>query len=131
VEGVRMEDGIEGYTDYNMLGEDGTPAAGVRHARGVNADLPPVWMIYLPVADLAESLHRVQVEGGRVIKAIQSRRGEYVYAAVQDPVGAYLALVPALGGDVSYVCARSLDVASTLDARSPHRKPAASWQRED
>jgi len=28
-----------------------------------------------------------------VIKAMQGADGEYVYAAVQDPVGAYLALI--------------------------------------
>ena len=94
VQNVEMEDGGERYADYNMLGEDGNPAAGVCHARGVNVGLPPVWMIYLPVGDLAESLRRVQEEGGKVIKAMQGEDGEYVYAAVQDPVGAYLALMP-------------------------------------
>jgi predicted enzyme related to lactoylglutathione lyase len=94
VQNVAMEDGGERYADYNMLGEDGTPAAGICHARGVNVGLPPVWMIYLPVGDLAESLRRVQEEGGKVIKAMQKEDGEYMYAAVQDPVGAYLALMP-------------------------------------
>jgi predicted enzyme related to lactoylglutathione lyase len=92
VQHVEMEDGGERYADYNLLREDGKPAAGVCHARGVNVGLPRVWMIYLPVGDLAESLSRVQEEGGRVIKAMQGEDGHYVYAAVQDPVGAYLAL---------------------------------------
>lgn len=90
VKNVEMEDGGERYADYNMLGEDGHPTAGVCHARGVNVGLPPVWMIYLPVGDLAESLRRVQGEGGKIIKAMQGA----AYAAVQDPVGAYLALIP-------------------------------------
>ena len=94
VQNVELEDGGEHYADYTMLGDDGTPAAGVCHARGVNIGLPPVWMIYLPVGDLAESLRRVQEEGGKVVKAMQGEDGEYVYAAVQDPVGAYLALMP-------------------------------------
>ena len=94
VEDVEMEDGSERYADYNMLGEDGNPAAGVCHARGVNQGLPPVWMIYLPVGDLAESLRRVREEGGQVIKAARGADGEYAYAAVQDPVGACLALAP-------------------------------------
>lgn len=91
---VEIELGGERYDDYTMLGDDGNPAAGVCHARGVNADLPPVWMLYLPVGDLAESLRRVQEEGGKVIKAMQDADGAYVYAAVQDPVGAYFALMP-------------------------------------
>jgi len=94
VQDVEMEDASERYADYNMLGDDGNPAAGVCHARGVNLDLPPIWMIYLPVGDLAESLRRVREEGGKVIKATRGTDGEYAYADVQDPVGACLALVP-------------------------------------
>jgi predicted enzyme related to lactoylglutathione lyase len=91
---VHMKDGSEPYDDYNMLSESGRPAAGVCHARSVNAGLPAVWMIYLPVGDLAESLRRVEEEGGRILKAMQDKDGRYVYAAVQDPVGVYLALTP-------------------------------------
>lgn len=64
VQDVEMEDGGERYADYNMLGDDGNPAAGICHARGVNLGLPPIWMIYLPVGDLDESLRRVPGEGG-------------------------------------------------------------------
>jgi predicted enzyme related to lactoylglutathione lyase len=92
VQSVEMEDGGERYADYNLLRENGNPAAGVCHARGVNVGLPRVWMLYLPVGDVAESLRRVQEEGGKLIKAMQGDDGQYVYAAVQDPVGAYLAL---------------------------------------
>jgi uncharacterized protein len=94
VQNVELEDGGEHYADYNLLDDTGNPVAGVCHARGVNSGLPPVWMIYLPVGDLAESLRRVQEEGGTVVKAVQGADGAYVYAAVQDPVGAYLALLP-------------------------------------
>ena len=93
VQDVHMKDGGHGNADYTLLREDGTPVAGLRHARGVNVDLPHVWMIHLPVSDLAESMRRVQQERGKVIQARQGDDGEYVYAAVQDPVGAYLALV--------------------------------------
>ena len=92
VQDVEMKDGSERYADYNMLGDDGSPLAGVCHARGVNADLPPVWMIYLLVGDLAESLRRVEEEGGKVIKKTKGTDGEWAHAAIQDPVGAYLAL---------------------------------------
>ena len=94
VQEVEMEDGGERYADYNMLGEHGSPAAGVCHARGMNGGLPPVWMIYLPVGDLAESLRRVEAEGGKVVKAMRGKDGDHVYAAIQDPVGVYLALIP-------------------------------------
>jgi uncharacterized protein len=95
VKDVEMEDGDARYADYGMVGAGGKTAAGVCHARGMNAGLPSVWMIYLPVGDLAESLRRVDAEGGKVIRAIQGEDGGYFYAAVQDPVGACFALVPA------------------------------------
>ncbi len=93
VQDVEMEDAGERYTDYKMLGADGNPAAGVCHARGVNSGLPPTWMICLPVGDLAESVRRVREEGGKIIQATRGDDAEHVYAVVQDPVGAYLALV--------------------------------------
>jgi predicted enzyme related to lactoylglutathione lyase len=95
VNDVEMVDAGERYADYNMLGNDGIPAAGVCHARGVNLGLPPIWMIYLPVGDLAESVRRVREEGGKIIKTTPGNDAEYAYALVQDPVGAHLALVPA------------------------------------
>lgn len=94
VQDFEMEDASGRYADYGMLGEGGSPAAGVCHARGVNLGLPPVWMIYLPVGDLAESLRRVREGGGAIIKATRGADGELASAVVQDPVGACLALVP-------------------------------------
>ncbi len=91
---VEMEDASERYADYNMCCDDGNPAAGVCHARGVNLGLPPIWMIYLPVGDLAESIRRALEGGGKIIKTTRGADGEYAYAVVQDPVGACLALVP-------------------------------------
>lgn len=94
-EDVGMRDGEERYSDYNMLGADGTPAAGVCHARGANEGLPPVWMLYLPVGDLAESLRRVEAEGGEVVKTMKGGDGAIVYAAIRDVAGAFVALVGA------------------------------------
>ena len=94
VQDVEMEDAGGRYSDYALCAPDGIAVAGVCHARGVNQDLPPVWMICLPVGDLVESLGRVQEGGGEVIEARKGNNGEYAYAAVRDPVGACLALVP-------------------------------------
>ncbi|MCC5886783.1 MAG: VOC family protein [Gammaproteobacteria bacterium] len=95
VQEVGMTDGELRYADFNMLGADGAPSAGVCHARGENQGLPPVWMIYLPVGDLAESLRRVDGEGGKVIKVTQNEAGQPAYAVIEDPVGASLALAQA------------------------------------
>ena len=67
--------------------------AGICHAHGMNAGLPPVWMIYLPVGDLTESLRRAKEEGGEVVKMMKGEDGKTLYAAVRDPVGASLALL--------------------------------------
>ncbi|MEE4302200.1 MAG: VOC family protein [Pseudomonadales bacterium] len=91
---VEMKDGIERYADFNMLAGDGNPGAGICHARGVNASLPPTWMLYLPVSDLAESLRRVTTEGGRIVHEARKSDDELFYAVIEDPVGVTLALMP-------------------------------------
>lgn len=93
VEDVEMRDGDARYADYAMLAEDGTALAGICHERGVNAGLPPVWLIYLPVGDLAESLRRVEEEGGEVVKTVHGVDGSARYAVIQDPVGVHFALM--------------------------------------
>ena len=93
VQNVDMEDAGEHYADYNMLGDDYKPAAGICHARGTNQGLPPVWMMYLPVGDLAESLRRVREEGGKIIKETMRADGAYTSAVIEDPVGVTLTLV--------------------------------------
>jgi len=90
---VEMEDAGGRYADYVLCAEDGSAVAGVCHARGVNRGLPPVWLICIPVGDLAESLRHVREEGGEIIQSRESD-GEPAYAVVRDPVGACLALVP-------------------------------------
>lgn len=94
VQDVEMEDAGERYADYALCTSDGNAVAGVCHARGVNQALPPVWLICLPVGDLAESLGRVQEGGGEIVEARKGTSGDYVYAVIRDPVGACLALVP-------------------------------------
>lgn len=91
-EEVAMRDGDESYADYAVLGGAGSATAGICHARGVNAGLPAVWLIYLPVADLEESLHRVEEEGGSVLRVVHGSDGKARYGVVSDPVGACFAL---------------------------------------
>jgi predicted enzyme related to lactoylglutathione lyase len=81
-----------GYSDYCMLptGAD-APVAGVCHARGVSADLPPVWLLYVIVADLAHSVARVESGGGTVLRPPAPLTGGS-FAVIRDPAGAVLAL---------------------------------------
>lgn len=93
-EDVDMSDASGRYTDHVLCMPDGTSVAGVCHARGVNADLPPVWLICLPVGDLGESLSRVRDEGGQIVDARTGGSSDHAYAVIRDPVGLCLALVP-------------------------------------
>ena len=93
VRDVPVEPAGESHTDFEMLGGDGKPAAHLRHARGSHSGLPTVWLLQLPVADLAESLRRVRVEGGEVVQELEGAGGEPIRAVIQDPVGATLALI--------------------------------------
>ena len=93
---VSMDDGEGAYADYAMLAGNGDPVAGVCHARGVNLGLPPVWLLYLPVGDLAESLRRVGAEGGEVVRQRTGEDDGHPYAVIRDPVGAFVALTPAV-----------------------------------
>lgn len=75
----------EGHpASFEMLTDDGTAAAEINQHQG----LPSVWLIHLPVDDLAESLRRVREGGGEVVKEY----AEAGYAVVRDPVGVFLAL---------------------------------------
>ncbi len=93
VRDVEKEDEDGRYVDHVLCTPDGVPVAGIRHARGENRGLPPVWMLCLPVGDLAESLARVHEHGGEVIHTRKGPHGEVVQVAVRDPIGACLALV--------------------------------------
>ena len=79
---------------FALFAPDGTAVAGVCHARGVNENLPPVWLICLPVGDLDGSLSRAREQGGEVVDARKGNSGAYSYAVVRDPVGVCFALVP-------------------------------------
>ena len=47
------------YSDFGMNAPDtGNPVAGVCHARGPNANLPPQWLIYVTVKSLDQSIAR-------------------------------------------------------------------------
>ena len=80
------------YQDFCMSAADGRVVAGICHARGENAGLPPVWLVYITVADLDESLRRC-VEGGGAVRVVpQGMGGMGRYAVIQDPAGAVAAL---------------------------------------
>lgn len=81
-----------GYSDYCMMPKSSDDAVtGICHARGSNAELPPVWMIYIIVENLDESLAKVKQLGGTVILGPKSMGHDH-YAVIKDPGGAFCAL---------------------------------------
>jgi len=84
-----------GYSDYCLHPPGGDPVAGVCHARGVNADLPPVWLVYFVVADLDAAMERVRAGGGEVVRGPNGDAGSQRIAVVRDPAGALSALYEA------------------------------------
>ncbi len=83
-----------GYEDYVMMADGDNTAAGIVHAKGVNADLPPMWVPYFLVADVAASVSAA-VERGAVVISEIADMGEGQYCILRDPAGAAFAVASA------------------------------------
>jgi len=83
-----------GHHDFNMaVGGGAPPVAGICHARGVNADLPPQWLAYIVVEDLDASVGRCLELGGAVVAGPKGEGSAGRYCVIQDPAGAVVALM--------------------------------------
>jgi len=81
-----------GYEDFIMMNDRDEATVGICHARGVNADLPPVWIAYIQVESLEKSLQTCIEKGGQVISPVKSFATTKRYAVIQDPAGAICAI---------------------------------------
>ena len=81
-----------GYEDFCMNAENGQTVSGICHARGENKDMPHVWMIYIVVRDLEDSIRRCIERGGKVKVPTRGMDGQGHFCVIQDPAGAYAAL---------------------------------------
>ena len=80
------------YDDYSMIpAAGGAPAAGICHARGVNADVPPQWLIYIVVDDVDGSARRCVDLGGEIVAGPRMMGGGR-FCVIHDPAGAVCAL---------------------------------------
>jgi predicted enzyme related to lactoylglutathione lyase len=80
------------YDDFNMLASGtGDPVAGVCHARGGNAGLPPQWLLYVYVENIEACIAKCKELGGEVVAGPKSM-GEARYCVVRDPAGAVCGL---------------------------------------
>lgn len=80
------------YDDWVMSATDGTPQAGICHARGANAGIPAQWLVYITVTDLAAGLAHVEALGGRIIQPTRTAGTSGRFAVIADPAGAVCAL---------------------------------------
>jgi predicted enzyme related to lactoylglutathione lyase len=84
-----------GYEDFCMnVPVDNSTIAGICHAVGANAALPPAWLVYVNVESVPASLEKVLALGGSVIDGPRKLGGRD-FACIRDPAGAYLALIEA------------------------------------
>jgi len=84
---------MDGYEDWCMVPEGNeAPVAGICHARGENADLPPAWILYVVVPDLEASLETARARGGEVLHGPKGAGPSGRIAVVRDPAGAVLGL---------------------------------------
>jgi predicted enzyme related to lactoylglutathione lyase len=80
------------YEDFNMISPaTGETVAGICHARGTNADVPPQWLIYVIVEDVDASARKCIELGGTVLNGPRVMGGGQ-FCVIQDPAGAVCAL---------------------------------------
>ncbi|MGL5831589.1 MAG: VOC family protein [Candidatus Altimarinota bacterium] len=91
VEEMPLSDADGKYADYIMKDKEGNWAAGVCHKRGPNVDLPPQWIVYINVEDIGKSIEKCRQLGGKILKEVKNEE-KIIYALIEDPAGAILAL---------------------------------------
>jgi len=80
------------YSDFVMVPQGGGDGvAGICHARGGNADIPPQWMLYVVVEDVTASADVCRENGGEVLVDPRGLGGGR-FCVIRDPAGAVLAL---------------------------------------
>lgn len=81
-----------GYSDYGMNDASGSTVAGICHARGSNAKIPPQWMIYITVESVEASARACVERGGAVVDGPRKMGGR-LFCVIRDPAGAVAALM--------------------------------------
>jgi predicted enzyme related to lactoylglutathione lyase len=86
------------YSDYVVATpEKKETVAGIVHARGENADLPPYWLIYIKVQNLEASLDAARSNGGEVLAGPKSF-GAARFCVLKDPAGAVFGIIEGEAG---------------------------------
>ena len=78
------------YDDFSMNNSQGT-IAGICHAKGDNASLPPQWLMYVLVENAQLSAQKTIELGGEILKG-PTEYGGQTYYVIRDPAGAVLSI---------------------------------------
>jgi predicted enzyme related to lactoylglutathione lyase len=80
------------YDDFSMVAPgSGDTVAGICHARGSNADIPPQWLVYIVVEDVERSAALTLDHGGDLVAGPRALAGGR-FCVIRDPAGAVCAL---------------------------------------
>ena len=79
------------YDDFNMVSPHGA-AVGVCHARGDNAHMPPLWLMYVNVESVRNSIARCEALGGKLRIGPKTMAGQQ-FAVIEDPSGAVVGIM--------------------------------------
>jgi predicted enzyme related to lactoylglutathione lyase len=80
------------HVDYTMKSQvTGDAVSGICHSKGINSDMPAVWLPYFLVANLSDSMLAVRSQGGELLTDIKFA-GKDQYIVIKDPAGAVCAL---------------------------------------
>lgn len=81
------------YSDFNILNPSNEEiVAGICHKKGEIANFPSQWLNYVVIENLAFSLDKCRALGGKIIVG-PTKMGNSSFAVIQDPAGAFLALM--------------------------------------
>ena len=81
------------YADFQMNAPaTGEAVAGICHTRGVNAGLPPQWLVYISVEDIDACAKRCRNLGGTIVIEPRPMGVHGRFCVIKDPAGAVAAL---------------------------------------
>lgn len=81
------------YSDFQMNAPaTGEAVAGICHSRGVNAGLPPQWLVYISVEDIDGCVERCKASGGKILVDPRPMGTFGMFCVIKDPAGAVAAL---------------------------------------
>ncbi|KTD18894.1 VOC family protein [Legionella jordanis] len=91
--GWQFEDLDSGQMTYTIVKSNNKEFAGIWHIPNEHQhEIPPHWMAYILVPDVAQALDKAKQNGAQEIKGVTKAGDMGQFAIITDPTGAHLAL---------------------------------------